>query len=84
MTVTRVESAPNLITSKAYISSFPEKEGKNVIKILKNNIYDIQQIINRRLKMRPVPQIIFLEEKTIVQADKIEEILVEIEKKEKR
>ncbi|MBM3250943.1 MAG: 30S ribosome-binding factor RbfA [Candidatus Nealsonbacteria bacterium] len=75
VTVTRVETTSNLIEAKVYVSLLGEKQAENVFKILNNNIYHIQQILNKRLKMRPIPKIIFKKEEKTGEASKIEEIL---------
>ena len=83
VTVTRVDTSPNLAESKIYISTMPEDRGKEVLKILEKIIYELQQKINKRLKMRPIPKIRFVEEKETKEAGKIEEILEELKKEEK-
>jgi len=75
MTITRVETTSNLMESNIWISVFPEKETKKCLDILNKNIYILQQKLNQRLKMRPIPRIKFLEEKKTVEAGKVEEIL---------
>ena len=78
VTVTRVESSQNLIESKVYISTIPENQTLEVSKILNRNIFDIQQIINTRLKMRPIPKIKFVEEKKTKKAETVEGLLEKI------
>ena len=78
VTVTRVETLANLQKTKVYISTIPENQALRILKILNKQIYFLQQELNRRLKMRPVPQIKFLEEKETVKAGRVEEILEEI------
>lgn len=82
VTLTRVEVSPNLIEAKIYISVMPENQSSPVFKILKRQIYFLQQKLNNRLKMRPIPKIQFVEEKSTREAGKIEELLEEIHKKE--
>jgi len=80
-TVTRVETSGNLIQAKVYISVMPENETANVLQILANLIYDLQQKLNKRLKMRPIPRIVFIEEKKTQEAGRIEELLAKIHQK---
>jgi len=80
VTITRVEASPNLQQAKVYISVLPEEQGEEVLQILKKDIYDIQQQINKRLDMRPVPRIIFVQEKQVKGAARVEELLEEIKK----
>ena len=78
ITITRVDTSPNLIQSKIYISIIPDDKFEIVFNIFKKNIYHIQQKLNKRLKMRPVPKILFIEEKKTKEAEKIEKILEEL------
>lgn len=80
VTITRVETSANLIQAKTWISVLPEAKVKVVMKILNDQIYHLQQEINRKLKMRPVPRLIFKEEKQIIKASRVEELLEEIKK----
>ena len=82
VTVTRVETSRNLIQAKVYISVMPENETANVLQILDNLIYDLQQQLNKRLKMRPIPRIIFVKEKKTEEAGRIEELLEKIHQKD--
>lgn len=81
MTVTRVETSANLIQAKVYVSVMPENKSTQVLEILNKYIYDIQQKLNKRLKMRPIPRIIFVQEKKTQEAARIEELLEKIHKK---
>ena len=82
MTLTRVDASPNLQQAKVYISVMPEDKANVVLKMLSQNIYDVQQILNERLKMRPVPKIKWVLETGTSEAQRIEELLDEIKKKE--
>jgi ribosome-binding factor A len=73
-TITRVQATPNLREAFVYISIIGE-DTKEVMDILKENIYDIQQDLNRRLNMHPIPKIIFREEKETKKAAKVEELI---------
>jgi len=80
VTVTRVETSANLIQAKIYISVLPINKNSQVLEILNHQIYDIQQKLNKRLKMRPIPRIIFVQEKKTQEAGRIEELLEKIHK----
>lgn len=83
VTVTRVETSPNLIQSKIYLSVLPATQGSKILQALNSQIYFLQQKLNRRLKMRPTPKIIFLKEKETERAEKVEELLEKLKKEEK-
>jgi len=82
-TVTRVETLPNLQESNIWVSVLPEDREEEVFNLLNKTIYVLQQFLNKRLKMRPIPKIRFLKEKTTVEAAKIERILEKLKNEEK-
>lgn len=83
ITLTRTETTPNLKQSFAYISIIGagENEEKKVLDILKKNIYRIQKKLDKKLRMRPVPKIIFKQENETKKAATVEELLEKIKKK---
>jgi len=78
ITLTRVETSSNLIQSKVYVSVMPEKQHEKVLIFLNKAVFNFQQLLNKRLRMRPAPKIIFVKEREIQKADKVEEILEKI------
>ncbi len=80
VTITRVESSPNLKEAKTYVSVMPDEQIDKVFKILNRRIYNIQQVLNRRLRMRPIPRIEFKKEEKTEEAAKIEELLEKLKK----
>ena len=80
VTVTRVGTSANLIESNVWVSVLPEEALTKSLDILNKNIYILQQKLNQRLEMRPVPRIKFLEEKKTKEAGKVEEILERLKK----
>lgn len=80
VTITRVENSRNLKQANIYISVIPESKTSNVLQILEKLIYYLQQRLNKRLKMRPLPRIRFIEEKKTKEAGKVEELLEKIRK----
>ncbi len=84
VTLTRVDTTANLIESRVYISVMPGSREEEVLKLLNKIIYFIQQILNKRLRMRPIPKIIFMAEKETVRAGKVEELLENLKIKRKR
>jgi len=83
VTLTHVEATPNLIEARVYISVFPDDKIDEVVRNLNKNVYDIQQRINRKLNMRPVPRIMFVKDMNISKALKVEELLEKLKKEEK-
>lgn len=83
VTVMKVETTSNLIEAKVYVSCFPDNKASQALEILKKSAYDIQQEINKKLNMRPIPKIIFMIDKTESKAGKVEQLLNELKNKEK-
>ena len=80
VTITRVDASLNLQQAKVYISVIPEEKSKETLKILDKQIFSIQQSLNKKLRMRPVPKIIWTAETMTGEAARIEEIMREVQK----
>ena len=78
LTILTVETSPDVLYSKIIISVFPINAEKEVLNYLEKNIFDIQQSLNKKLIMRPVPKIRFELDRTEFEAEKIEKLLEEI------
>jgi len=83
VTLTRVESSIDLADAKAYIAVLPSDQTEKVLSILDKMIYELQKILDKRLKMRPIPKIRFVGEEQNLEAAKIEGILERLKNKEK-
>lgn len=83
LTLTHVDTSPNLIETKAYISALPEDKIDAAVKALNANVADFQQKLNKMLNMRPVPKIKFLKDPSIAEAARIEGLLSKIKEVEK-
>ena len=80
VTITRAETTPNLIETRVFVSVLPEEKTKDVLNVLSKNVYELQQILNRKLIMRPIPKIIFIGEGKTKEAARVEEILEQLKK----
>lgn len=78
VTLTRVETSPDFNHAKVFISCLPKPQTARALNIVNSRIYHLQQKLNKRLRMKFVPQIKFWEEKETEKAGKIEEILEKI------
>jgi len=78
VTLIHVDTSPNLIETKVFLSIMPEDKAPHVLGILNKRIYILQQVLNKRLKMRPMPRIIFKEEIGVQKAGRVDEILERI------
>ncbi len=80
ITITRAEASPNLREAKIYLAVMPEVKIEKVFQILNKKIYKIQQALNKRLKMRPIPKIVFCKEEATETAARVEQLLEKIKK----
>lgn len=78
VTITRVVTSSNIIQAKVFVSVLPDRKTENVFNILNKIIYGIQQKINHRLRMRPIPRIQFEREEKIKEAARIEQLLEQV------
>ena len=78
ITITRVNTAPDLSKSIVLVSVMPEEKIEQVMRSLHKNIYHLQQKVNKKLVMKRVPKIIFREEIKTREADRIEKLLDEL------
>ena len=83
VTLTHVDTSANMIEAKAFISVFPDEKADGILNALQKSVYDVQYQINRILRMRPIPKIIFVRDKELSKAGKIEELLVKVKEEEK-
>lgn len=83
-TITRVYVPSNLEVANVYISVLPEEKTSEVFQSLNHNIYSLQQFLNKKLKMRPVPKIQFFQEKKIAEAARIEELLAKVKEQDSK
>lgn len=78
LTISKVDTTPDLRYTRIFLSIFPEKETAYVEKTLEKEAYRLQGKLNKLLSMKPIPKIEFRTDKTEVEADKIEKLLKEI------
>ena len=77
VTLTRVDTSSDLRYTHLFLSIFPEQETQYVLEGLKKEIYKIQGLLNKKLRMRPLPKIVFKLDTSEIEAEKIEKLLRE-------
>ncbi|MCX6763708.1 MAG: 30S ribosome-binding factor RbfA [Candidatus Moranbacteria bacterium] len=78
VTVTKVDTTPDLRYTRVFVSIFPEKETNYVMATFGKEAYSMQGILNKKLSMRPLPRIEFKVDLTEVKADEIEKIIKQL------
>lgn len=77
-TVTRVVTAPDFFSAVVFISVWPDNKAAEIFGKLSHSVYQIQQLLNKKLKIRPVPKIIFKRDKNPEKASEVEKLLKNI------
>ena len=78
VTLTRMEVSEDKLYANVYVSSLSMRGGipeVEILKILKKNVYVIQQALNKKLRMRPVPKIRFFIDEAEKHRERIEKLL---------
>lgn len=83
VTLIRVDASANLIQAEAYISVMPDSKADRIVGILNKAAFTVQRKVDKILRMRPVPKIIFVVDKTEAKAGRVEQILAELKNKKK-
>ena len=79
VTLTRVRCSNDLSDARVFISVMPEEKKGQVMKTLKDKIYETQQKLNDRLDLKIVPKINYIEEEKVKEAAEVEETLDNLE-----
>src|SRR3989344_1924679 len=80
VSITKVETSTDLREAKIMISVMPLEKSQTALQILEKNIFDLQQLLNKKLKMRPVPKISFEIDQSTAKTQHIEELLQKAKK----
>ncbi|MBI4919765.1 30S ribosome-binding factor RbfA [Candidatus Azambacteria bacterium] len=80
VTVTRVSTNPNLFTADVFVSVYPPSGAEKILEKLNRSIYQIQQSLNKKMEVRPVPKISFKYDANPEAAGEVEKLLEEIKK----
>lgn len=81
ITITRVDTALDLFTAIVFVSVYPNSETEEIFGKMSRSIYEIQQLLNKKLKIRPVPKIIFRQDKNPEEASEIEKLIADVKEK---
>ena len=74
-TIMGVKTSEDVLHANVFFSVYPTKKGERVLEILDRHVFGLQQDLNKRLRMRPVPKIRFVLDKTEAEAQQLEEII---------
>ena len=75
LSITAVETAPDLRTAKVYVSVFDKEKSKEVLKGLKSAGGYLRRHLGSTLQLRYTPELVFLEDHSIEHGTRIFDIL---------
>ncbi|MBI4709020.1 MAG: 30S ribosome-binding factor RbfA [Candidatus Portnoybacteria bacterium] len=75
VTIMDVAASDDLLHAKVVVSVFPSNKGERILEILNRHIFGLQQMLNKRLQMRPVPKIRFILDKSEQEAQHLSELM---------
>lgn len=78
VTVMRAVVSEDLNHVRIYISVFPSQFAQEVLGQINRQIYFLQQILNKKLKIHPVPKMFFVIDTTEERAAKVEKLIEKI------
>jgi len=75
VTLTAVETTPDLMEARVWLSVLPESETEHVFKFLNQKKREIQNLLHKKLVMKPLPKLVFKSDATEANASRIEQLL---------
>jgi len=75
LTITKVETSADLRYADVFVSVLPVDKEAEIMELLKEEIYFIQQKLNQKLYMKPLPRIKFVIDKSGEDVSRIEELI---------
>lgn len=78
VSISKVEVSPDVAHAKISISVLPAEEEKSALEKLQENIFNLQQLLNKKLVLRKVPKIKFTIDDSIKKAADMEELFKEV------
>lgn len=81
ITVTEVEMSPDLSVAKVYLSLLLEKDRKTLLEKIEDQKSNVRGILGRRIgkQVRIVPELVFYLDETLDNAQRIEDILSQLD-----
>lgn len=77
-TILAVETTEDQLEAKITFSVWPDSKGEEVLKKLNAHIWHLQQAINKRLQIHPVPKMRFAVNTDEAESQHIEEIIKKV------
>ena len=78
ITVTKVDTSKDLLDARVGVSVLPFLKAEKVMKVLNSQVFNIQKVLDKRLKIKVVPKIRFELDKSYERADRVNSLLKQI------
>ena len=75
ITVTEVRMSPDLKTAKTFVLPMGGKNSKEVVEKLKDFSFLIRKVLSKKINMKFLPKILFVEDESFDYAEKIENLI---------
>ena len=77
ITVTEVRMSPDLKSARAFVIPLGGKDSKKTVDLLKEFSYIVRKILSKKIEMKYLPKVSFVEDKSFEYAEKIEKLIKE-------
>ena len=75
ITVTEVRMSPDLKSARAFVLPLGGKDSKKTVDLLKEFSYIIRKILSKKIEMKYLPKVSYVEDKSFEYAEKIEKLI---------
>ena len=75
ITVTEVRMSPDLKSARAFVLPLGGKDSKKIVDLLKEFSYIVRKILSKKIEMKYLPKVSFVEDKSFEYAEKIEKLI---------
>ena len=75
ITVTEVRMSPDLKSARAFVLPLGGKDTKKTVDLLKEFSYIVRKILSKKIEMKYLPKVSFVEDKSFEYAEKIEKLI---------
>ena len=75
ITVTEVRMSPDLKSARAFVMPLGGKDSKKTVDLLKEFSHIVRKILSKKIEMKYLPKVSFVEDKSFEYAEKIEKLI---------
>ena len=75
ITVTEVRMSPDLKSARAFVIPIGGKDSKKTVDLLKEFSHIVRKILSKKIEMKYLPKVSFVEDKSFEYAEKIEKLI---------